>query len=193
MPRTKEFDEQEVLEKAMMLFWKKGYYNTSIDELVLALGINRGSLYSTFGGKKSLFDRAFEFYRRSNQEKLKSFLSTQEDVRAGLRTIFRQIIMDDDTDIDCKGCFIVNTTTELLPNDESVKESLLKHKKKNEEIFYNFLRRGIDSGQISKDKDIKVISSLLYIFLNGLRVNGKIKPDKKRSLATVDTIIQLLD
>ena len=54
MPRVKQFNEDEVLNKAMELFWKKGYNATSMQDIVDYLGINRASLYSTFGGKKNL-------------------------------------------------------------------------------------------------------------------------------------------
>ena len=55
MPRNKDFDEQEVLEKAMCLFWKEGYKTTSIDKLCDKLGISRSSLYVTYGNKKNFF------------------------------------------------------------------------------------------------------------------------------------------
>ena len=77
MPRTKAFDEQEVLEKAMELFWKKGYYATSIQDLVNHLGINRASLYDTFGGKKKLFLHTFSHYRTVNTQGVKDFLEGQ--------------------------------------------------------------------------------------------------------------------
>ena len=64
MPRTKQFDEKEVLKNAMELFWEKGFHATSIQDLVSHLGINRASLYDTYGGKDELFNTAFETYRQ---------------------------------------------------------------------------------------------------------------------------------
>ena len=60
MPRTKNFDPAEVLEKAKNLFWEKGYYATSMQDLVDTLGINRASMYDTYGGKDQLFAKALE-------------------------------------------------------------------------------------------------------------------------------------
>jgi TetR/AcrR family transcriptional repressor of nem operon len=73
MPRVKLFDENEVLNKAMNLFWKQGYSATSIQDLVSHLGINRASLYDTYGDKEKLFFRAFEFYRKTNTEGITNF------------------------------------------------------------------------------------------------------------------------
>ncbi|MEL6975424.1 MAG: helix-turn-helix domain-containing protein, partial [Bacteroidota bacterium] len=75
MPRTKQFDEKEVLKKAMELFWEKGFHATSIQDLVSHLGINRASLYDTFGGKDELFNTAFESYRHQAGDFLKTIFA----------------------------------------------------------------------------------------------------------------------
>ena len=71
MPRVKLFDQNEVLTKAMNLFWKQGYAATSVQDLVQHLGINRASLYDTFGDKDQLFKKSFELYRKQNKDGLK--------------------------------------------------------------------------------------------------------------------------
>src|SRR5210317_807979 len=111
MPRVKLFDEQEVLTKAMNLFWKQGYAATSVQDLVSHLGINRASLYDTFGDKEQLFRKSFELYRRINIEGLKQFLESYEDIREGFSKLFENAIQESITDKDRKGCFVVNTTT----------------------------------------------------------------------------------
>ncbi|MDF1696713.1 MAG: helix-turn-helix domain containing protein [Saprospiraceae bacterium] len=88
MPRVKLFDKDEVLEKAMHLFWERGYHATSIQDLVNHLGINRASLYDTFGGKQALFDSAFKHYRMTNTKAIKKFLHAEQDVKKGMRKLF---------------------------------------------------------------------------------------------------------
>ena len=65
MARTKDFDEDEVLDKAMYLFWNQGYNGTSMQDLVDGLGISRSSLYDTFGDKHSLFIKTLENYKKN--------------------------------------------------------------------------------------------------------------------------------
>jgi TetR/AcrR family transcriptional repressor of nem operon len=117
MPRVKLFNENDVLEKAMNLFWKKGYDATSIQDLVNHLGINRASLYDTFEGKKELFAKVFLLYRETNSNGLKQFLSSQDDIKLGFSKLFIQVIEQSKSDIHNKGCFVVNTTIEFIPND----------------------------------------------------------------------------
>ena len=61
--RPREYDETEVLEKAMLVFWQKGYRGTSLDDLTNAMQINRPSLYAAFCDKETLFLRAVDHYR----------------------------------------------------------------------------------------------------------------------------------
>jgi TetR/AcrR family transcriptional repressor of nem operon len=193
MPRVKLFSEEEALEKAMMIFWKKGYHDTSIQDLVDNLGINRASLYDTFGGKKKLFDSVFEYYRKSGNEGLREVLNSQANVKETFRMIFRHVIEGDMADPDNKGCLVANTTTELLPHDSELTSVIARHKESVEKIFYDFLLLGVESGEISAEKDLKTMATLLYTLLTGLRVTGKTRPDQKESMASVDAVLSLLD
>ena len=193
MPRVKLFSEEEALEKAMMIFWKRGYHDTSIQDLVDNLGINRASLYDTFGGKKKLFESVFEYYRKSGNEGLREIMKSQGSVKKTFRMIFEQVIEGDIADPDNKGCLVANTTTELLPHDCELKSVIARHKKSVEKIFYDFLMLGVKRGEISEKKDLKTMASLLYTLLTGLRVTGKTRPDQKESLASVDAVLSLLD
>lgn len=193
MPKVKLFDKEEVLQKAMMLFWRKGYHDTSIQDLVEHLGISRSSLYDTFKGKKQLFEQAFKRYSVSNVEGFRNFISTQDDVRGTLRSVFQKIISDDKTDEDCKGCFVVNTTTELVPAEPLIKTLITAHKETMEQIFLTFLQRGVETGQISPNKDIKTISHLLFTLMTGFRVVGKTRPDLDELHNSVEVVLSLLD
>lgn len=193
MPRNKQFDEEEILQKAMLLFWKKGFYDTSIKDLIDFLGISNASIYHTFGGKQELFDRAFKLYRDSNLQGLKTFLESQDDVRLGMRMAFEKIIHDDHIDEDCKACFVVNTSIELIPINKELHNSIIHYKEIIVGLFYNFLLKGVQSGQISEHKDLTTLANLYYTFMMGLRVDGKTKPDPKDSMAKVETMLSLLD
>lgn len=193
MPRAKQFDEAEALEKAVLLFWKQGYHHTSVQDLVDHLGLNRGSLYNTFGGKRALFDRAFAWYRRQEIERLRAFLHAQLNVHAGLRALFGHLIEDDCADPDAKGCFIVNTTTELIPADPEIQHVLVHHRQAIQALLRDTLARGIQHRQIAEDVDADAMAHLLYTLMLGLRVVGKTKPDPNRLLAMVDTVFTLLE
>ncbi len=193
MPRVKLFDEQQVLENAMDLFWERGYHATSIQDLVNHLGINRASLYDTYGGKQDLFDRSIRHYIQSSTDSLRQFLKTQDDVKEGFRKLFRNAIEESLSTQKKKGCFVVNTTTELVPNDEKILDVLQHNEKSIKQIFVEFLQSGIEKGQISKNKDLITLASLLFSFFVGIRVVTKTNSKKKELFKSVDALLSLLD
>ena len=193
MPRVKLFDEKEVLNKAMVLFWKHGYYATSISHLVKHLGINRGSLYDTYGGKEQLFKKALQEYRRSNIEGVQDFFKRQTDVKIGFQTLFDMAIENSITDQDKKGCFVVNATTELIPGDPEILAVLEENKRTFETLFLQFLQRGESEGQFSTGKDLKSIASLLFTLYNGMKVISKINSNKTELSKTVAIALSILD
>lgn len=193
MPRVKSFDEKEVLTKAMNLFWKQGYAATSVQDLVSHLGINRASLYDTFGDKEQLFNKAFELYRKINIEGLRQFFDSQENIREAFEKLFENAIREAITDEDRKGCFVVNTTTELVPNDESI-SGILEHNKSDfEALFFEYLQKGKEAGQIATNKDLRTVAALFYTLYNGLRVVSKVRPDEKQLSDTVKVALSVLD
>lgn len=192
MPRVKLFDEQEVLRKAMNLFWKQGYAATSMQDLVSHLGINRASLYDTFGGKDQLFKSAFDLYRRTNKEGLIQFFEARPNVKEGFSELFEIAIREAVEDEDHKGCFVVNTTTELIPNDESIVEILEKSKGDFQLIFYEYLKKGKLDGQLKGNMGLKSLSILLYTLYSGIRVVSKVRPNKKELSDSIHIAMTLL-
>ena len=193
MPKVKLFDEKLILEKAMELFWKKGFHATSIQDLVTFLGISRSSIYDTYGGKKELFYKSFKLYRTTNIIGFSNFLNQQKNVKIGLRKLFEMAIEQSIADMDRKGCFVVNTTTELIPGDLKLQKILKENENTFVNIFYKFLLKGERSGEISKGKKLKSIANLYYTLYNGIKVVSKIQPDSKNLLNSVDSVLTLLD
>ncbi len=193
MPRPKTFDETEVLDKAVALFWKQGYHSTSMQDLVDALGINRASLYDTYGDKRSLFDKALERYRISNQKGMEEFFDDRTSVKQGLKELFEVAIGKNDGASTEKGCFVVNTTTELLPGDPEILKALSENKIAIERIFENYLSKGVQNGEISKTLDTKAFASLLFTQYNGIKVLSKISRNRQELSDSVSLMLGILD
>ncbi len=191
MPRVKLFDKDDVLKKAMLLFWDKGYHATSIQDLVTALGINRGSLYDTFGGKKNLFEQALALYCNHNIKITREFLQSEESVKLAIKKLF-QVFIDDSVE-DKKGCFVVNTTTELSCEEDIINAALLHNKDNFEAMFCECLKKGQESGEISQDKDIKSLSYLIYVLFSGIRVVARLEKDNQRLHKLSNVVLSLLD
>lgn len=193
MPRTKQFDEKEVLSKAMELFWEKGFHATSIQDLVSYLGINRASLYDTFGGKEELFNKAFQQYRSTNSNFIKTLFENEKSVKKGFKKLFDKAIEETLNDTARKGCFVVNTTTEMIPGDSSIHSVLMQNKEMAEKLFMNYIQSGIESGEIEASKNAKNIGLMLFTLYNGLRVVAKVDSDPKKLTDMVEAGLSILN
>ena len=193
MARTKQFKEEETLLKAVDLFWKKGFHATSMQDLVDGLGISRSSLYDTYGGKDELFAKAFSKYRESAGTNMKQHLAEFTSVKEGLLKLFEKNIDGTLNDPDAKGCFVVNVTTELVPSDKALKEVVFENRRASEELFLSYLQKGVETGEIPKEKDLPSIASMLFTLNNGLQVVAKTKPSKEELMNMVKVALQVLD
>jgi len=177
MPRAKQFDEQEVLEKAMHLFWHKGYHSTSIQDLVDELGINRASMYHAFGGKEQLFTLAFSTYTERVLRVKKDILQGEESVVQGFQKLFRVVIGLLIRDRRRRGCLIVNTAAELLPGEHSALTLLEEARRQEHLLFQKALQKGIDRGELAKDTDPRDLASFLQSVYSGITLLSKLESE----------------
>lgn len=187
MARTREFDEIEVLDKAVDLFWRKGYNATSANDLVAELGLSRSSLYATFGDKRSLFVKSLDRYRRQAVQKMKTLVEESEDLPQSIAEIFRMVVDQDITAQIPKGCFIVNSSIELAPHDQEIAKIVNANMQDVESTFEMAIKKGQQKGQVSKSHSAKALARFLFNNISGLRVAVKSNNDK----AALDDVIQV--
>lgn len=135
---------------------------------------------------------SFELYRKSSNEGLIHFLKSRPNVKEGFLDLFENAVGEAITDKDKKGCFVVNTTTELITNNESFLEILESNKKDVETVFCNYLKRGKEDGQLETIQDLKPIASLFYTLYNGIRVFAKVRPNKKQLIDSINVALSVL-
>lgn len=170
MPRARNFDEQVALERAMEVYWAKGYEGTSINDLVAAMGINKGSLYNTFGSKKDLFTRAFLKYDRERRRTMIAELERLGDSYAAIERLFDWFVAQSEADPDRKGCLMVNTALELPNHPADVQEVVSASLEDFEAFFERTIRFGQERGQIRASLDPSQAAPWLLSQALGLRV-----------------------
>lgn len=191
MARSKQFNTEEVLEKAIRLFWKQGFHATSMEDLVSTLGINRASMYNTFGSKQVLFEQAVERYKNNDIKRIADFLYYQLNVRQGLAVLFQNQIEQSFQKDTPKGCFLVNTITDLGTSNLEFAVKLKTYKAEYQTVFYNYLKYGVDQGQISPYKDLAVLAANLHVFQSGLYVMSKINNQEELMKVSTSTLSAL--
>jgi TetR/AcrR family transcriptional repressor of nem operon len=174
MPRTKEFDRDAALERAMQVFWGKGYAATSLDDLLKAMGIGRQSLYDTFGGKRELFDAALERYTDRSHE-TRRCLATSASPKKAIREVFEAILREPEAQ-QKRGCLGIQTTLELAPNDPVIARRIAAAQRKVEDSFHAALERAKELGELPRGKDTRALARFLTGALQGLRVAAATEP-----------------
>ncbi|MEQ6853940.1 TetR/AcrR family transcriptional regulator [Lysinibacillus capsici] len=193
MARTREFDEAKVLEAAMQLFWEKGYEATSLSDLTARMGIQRPSIYSTFGDKKELFEAALRRYTTSRASEIRTKLQSYASVKQAFYIFFEEVITAEYTKDLSNGCFCINTMVELAPHDEKFEILTREHQLYLSVIFQETIERGIQSGELEANTDAKSLAQALIVALIGLTVMLKSQPQRSfvdNAIATTLTLLK---
>jgi len=192
MPRTIEFDRGEVLLKAMLLFNEKGYAACSVQNLLDATGLNRGSLYASFGDKHTLYLETLDLYERLFIREFEKFLLTGESPIHNIRTFFDIAFLGLSDEQLRAGCFFVNTIVEMTDIDQDLVNTAGFKLDRLEAALENALRRAQKLGELSNDKDPVALSRFLGSTIKGLRITCKQTQDKEHIGSIIHTALTVL-
>ncbi|WOE32319.1 MULTISPECIES: TetR/AcrR family transcriptional regulator [unclassified Acinetobacter] len=167
--RIKEFDPEKVADSAMEVFWRKGFFATSIQDLVDETGLSRSSLYSTFKNKEELYQHALYRYQLKTQANI-DLLSSTGSVKKIINQFFSQIIEDEITDIENRGCLIANASLELAGQDAKVAKTVTYNFERLKKALEKLIIRGQQSGEIKKDHSAHALALFFVNTIQGIRV-----------------------
>jgi TetR/AcrR family transcriptional repressor of nem operon len=192
MARKKSFSETEVLEKALQLFWEKGYNATSVQDLVDHLGINRASIYDTWGDKHGLYLETLRYYRILASslmlDKLRSGKSARQIIKDFLYDIVENSVKDDMR----KGCFLANSATELGNCDETVHAMFSDNRVKMEAVLNELIKEGQEQGEFSRNYSSESYARFVFNTASGLRTMAKGTISEKELSEVVDVALSAL-
>src|SRR6185503_545888 len=127
MPRSKEFDPQVALHRAMMVFWEKGFTETSYQDLVQATGVNRYGLYSAFGDKYEFFLKAMDHYANTNIGFMLGPMEQSDASIPEIRRYFAVLLNSLGTPQEHFGCLIGNSAVEIAVPEEALLTRINNH------------------------------------------------------------------
>jgi TetR/AcrR family transcriptional repressor of nem operon len=193
MARCKEFDRDEALHKAMEVFWSRGYEAASVGDLVKHMGINRQSLYDTFGDKHSLYLQALDRYRETEGRKVFELLERPGSVKRALRQLFQGVIECSLAGGERRGCFVGNAVSELAGRCKQTAERACGSMTAAEDALHRALVRGRKAGEINGGRDLRAVARFLYSSLQGLQLMSKATTDRKTLEDVVRVTLSVLD
>src|SRR5271156_3321334 len=130
----------EILDKTMILFWKKGYFNTSIDDITVVTGFNRAAIYKYFGGKEQLFLAMLERFRKNVTDVVTIPLQNKKNGLEGIKSFFTKFIeLYDSKNLSSRGCFLVSTAIDVHAHSKEVSLFIDKFFSDFRTLFRNLL------------------------------------------------------
>jgi TetR/AcrR family transcriptional regulator, transcriptional repressor for nem operon len=191
MARHKEFDETEVLQKAMVLFWRNGYEKTSMQDLVDYMNIHRRSIYDTFGDKQTLYLRALQLFEEITQKRIEQQIKPIHSAKLAIKRLFEMAIYSNEE--KPPGCFIVNTAVELSLHDEEIADRISKSFRRTESFIYELLVQGQMNGELSDQLDLEKLAPFIHNSLIGIRVLSKTADDKEKLQNIIASTLEVLE
>ena len=193
MPRTKQFDRDQVLQQAMELFWEKGYHDTSVQDLISRLGINRASMYDTFGDKYQLFQEALKRYRTESADVLQKLQYAPGQLQNQLRVFLYSSIDRNINDPQQKGCFLVNTTIDLASRDTVTCKEVNTNMKRFVDTFENIFAQAQKAGELRSDMSAKALARYLFNTISGINVIARSDSQKELLQDVVEATLKVFE
>lgn len=189
--RHREFDVETALSAATEVFWTQGYDSASMEDLLTAMNINKGSMYNTFGSKRDLFLRVLDRFFKNAQHDMTAKFEAFDNPLDGVREIFRQVTRPADVKDHAKGCFLVNTLGEMCGMDEGLATLARNKLLEVETIYLKYLRKGVKNGQIRKEASPELMAKFLLNMWNGMSISRRMY-SRKSLEDLVEMQLQLL-
>lgn len=182
MPWEKQFDIEAASQNAMVAFWTRGYENTSMQDLLDAMGIQRGSFYDTFKSKHQALMEALKRYDFGRKEMF-SKIGQIKSARRTIGTFFKSVAAEAQTADGRRGCLLVNCALELAPRDSEVAEIVNRAFDETRSFFQSTIERGQAAGEIANTVNANKAAQALLGLLLGMRVLAR-----AGSISTVNAI-----
>jgi TetR/AcrR family transcriptional repressor of nem operon len=192
MARTREFDTDRAVGAAVKTFRDKGFAGSSIQDLVDATGVGRGSLYAAFGDKDGLYRAAMDRYRSDYAEPLLAMLDSGTSARTLVRQTLQGLVEEILRDGDQQSCLIVSAAAERFHGDAQIEQHVRETTNALEDAFTRVITDGQACGEFGSAAKPRDLARFLIATIHGLRVTGAINPDRRWLMSVVEVAIASL-
>ncbi len=196
MGRPVKFNREPLVDKAMHLFWRKGYEATSVQDLGEELDLHPGSLYNTFGDKHTLFLAALDRYAVTAGCFIPNLLRQPGSYRGAIENVFRTSVTFLASEEGRRGCLMTNVAMECADHDVDVSRKVAAHQHHLEEALTETLNCAQAHGEIKSrsPKEIQTLARFLNGCLRGMQVLAHSGPDARLRLEAIAQIaVQTID
>ncbi|MDM8349508.1 TetR/AcrR family transcriptional regulator [Pseudomonas sp. sp1636] len=172
----------------MQLFWSQGYEATSLQDLLLATGLSKSSLYESFGNKQSLFEAAFTRYFDIRARQMRERLEQAESPLGYIRGCLLSVL-DDAQQGRPRGCMLVNVANEFSTGDPAVQPLIELATRRFRQVFELAFERAQACGELSDSQPPAALALYMHCAMSGLRTQTKSAIDQKDLLTVIELVM----
>jgi TetR/AcrR family transcriptional regulator, copper-responsive repressor len=171
--RPKTFDRETALDAAMLLFWERGFEQTSVDELAAAMGIRTSSLYSSFGDKEQLYLAAVDHYRTGRGSIYDKVVNEGKTAREGFTKLFKLAAKEMTRRDQPRGCMLSLALPTCSPKYDELQKELDRLRMISETIWINRLQAAVQSKEIPKSTNLRLLTAFFRTTLYGMTLQAR--------------------
>ena len=193
MPRPPSYNQQQVLESAMQVFWRKGYATTSVKDLTDVTKLQPGSLYGAFKNKRNLFVHTLDYYYEKLYKDIEQVLKSEMPPLSRIRCFFDYLLNRVEEDRETKSCLLLNTLVELPPEDGEINQRVSAMFQQIEKLFVETLYEAQEDGTLAYGLRPETIAKMLISGIFGLQVYNKMQNGKDDLKQIVNNLLSILE
>jgi len=188
--RPREFDREVVLDRAMRLFWSRGYESTSVSDLTEAMGVTAPTLYSAFGDKKGLFLESVERYLTGPAAFVLNALTQEPTAERAMERLMRESV-DFFTAADHpKGCMVVLAASNCSDASADVAHILAERRRAGERMIRERISAGLNAGELPHGTDVDALAGTIISTVYGLSIQARDGASRASLMKTVTQVMK---
>jgi TetR/AcrR family transcriptional regulator, transcriptional repressor for nem operon len=190
MGRGIEFDYDKAIDTATRVFWKTGYSNTSLRDLLRAMKIGEGSFYNTVKSKKNLYLECLKHYRATVINERHTVLFSQKSAKLGVRALFKTVLDQMDDPKRPGLCLMAGSLSRDVLDEKDLREYIVGDAAASGGRFIGLLKSAQESGELPKELDPTAVAQIILTYIQGMSRAAQISYDRQRIERQVEVLLK---
>lgn len=190
MGRGIGFDYDKAIDRATRVFWKTGYSNTSLRDLLKAMKIGEGSFYNTLKSKKNLYLECLKHYRATVISERQTALLSQKSAKLGVRALFKTVLDQMDDPKRPGLCMMAGSISRDVLDEEDLREYIVGESATSGERLTEFFKSAQESGELPKELDPAAVAQIIQTYVQGMSRATLISYDRQRIEQQVEVLLK---
>ena len=169
MANTAKYDREQVVDKAMLLFWEKGFHGTSTRDLQRTINLRPGSFYAAFGSKEQLFKEALNRYSQQGRDLLQLNVAKSKSILGAVEGFIKALVLDQRDQVPSDMCMLVKTIAELTDEQSELVNESRMLLQSMESSMVDLLAQAKLREELKSDVDCEILAKKVIVQMMGLR------------------------